>query len=184
MPRACSSPNKPIRSGSDRPNLHTDHAAMMSKSRRATPFNRASSPGGLARPVAPLIPSSPAEPSSGFLERLVAVSYSGRDSADHPDWVRGQGGQGAWTRGSGRNTTLPVSKKKGGAERRRGYQGSRRRRITDPPTPYVSTPRRRALIQIKTEGPSTPTTMPVGQWDRVGPPAARAPAPLGSPGCF
>ena len=35
---------------SDRPSRHTDHAATMSNSRRATPFSRASSPGRLSRP--------------------------------------------------------------------------------------------------------------------------------------
>jgi hypothetical protein len=48
----------PLRSDKDRPNRQTDHAATMSNYLRLTPFSTASSRGRLARPVAPLIPSS------------------------------------------------------------------------------------------------------------------------------
>lgn len=49
---------KPTKSCKDRPSRSTDHAAIMSNSRRVAPLSIRSKPGRLSRPFAPLSPAS------------------------------------------------------------------------------------------------------------------------------
>ena len=59
------------------PNRQSDHAATMSNSRRATPFNRAFNPGRLSRPLMPLMPSSRREIATTVQPSRPAASWSG-----------------------------------------------------------------------------------------------------------
>ena len=77
MSRDRSSPSRPIRSDSDRPSRHTDHAATMSNSRRGDTLEQGHpAQAALSRPLAPLMPSSGeiatirAKPPGGLVEAL------------------------------------------------------------------------------------------------------------------
>ena len=82
-------PANRFRSDRDRPSRQTDHAAMMSNSRRATPLSSASSPGRLSRPLVSLIPSSrirgllcaPTASASALLVQPVENCRTGSSSA-------------------------------------------------------------------------------------------------------
>ena len=82
-------PANRFRSDRDRPSRQTDHAAMMSNSRRATPLSSASSPGRLSRPLVSLIPSSriwgllsaPTASASVLLVQPVENCRTGKSSA-------------------------------------------------------------------------------------------------------
>ena len=102
MSRDRSSPSRPIRSDSDRPSRHTDHAATMSNSRRGDTLEQGHpAQAALSRPLAPLMPSSEREDrhdtsQAARRSRGGAVAGSRRAGRDH--WSRpGQAGRRVWT---------------------------------------------------------------------------------------